>query len=310
MRVRYVASPAQDLDFIARAIRDESFAAGYAQAGSLAGMREGAMAVATHRFVRRLPGDVTVASRQVAGVPCEVLEPTRIEAPGWIVYLHGGGFVRGSLALQRANAAFIASAAGMKVLAIGYRQAPEHPFPAAPTDVAAVHEALLAEGVVPASVAVIGESSGGCLALGLAVQLRERQHALPAGIAAISPMVDLTLQGASWHYNAGKDVADLAVGRQLVSLYLQGADPHRALASPAMHDFRGCCPLLVSVGSHETMLSDVEHLARKASDAGADVWLEVYEGMPHGFTKFDTPTSSQTLTAAATWAMQRVAGPT
>lgn len=307
MHVRYCPTTADDQAFIARATRDPDFARNYHESGSLASMRAGARHVAGNPAVRHVPPDTQVVPLALAGVPCE-----RISAPGahparTIVYLHGGGFVRGSLDLQRANAAFIAHASGTQVLAVGYRQAPEHPFPAAGSDVAAVYAALLAQGADPRRTTVLGESSGGCLALGLAVALRDSPAQLPAGIAALSPMVDLTLQGASWYYNAHRDVADLATGQRLVDLYLAGADPTRPEASPLAHDFARCCPLLVSIGSHETMLSDAEHLARKASDAGAHVELQIHEAMLHGFTRFNTAAADHALEAAARWCLARMA---
>lgn len=80
----------------------------------------------------------------------------------------------------------------------------------------------------------------------------------------------------------------------------------QVLASPIQHDFDGCCPLFVGIGSHEMMLSDTEFLARKASDAGVAVELEIYEGMPHGFTRFEAEISRRALGAVAQWCTEHI----
>ena len=149
-----------------------------------------------------------------------------------VIYIHGGAFVRGSLDLGRANAALLASATGVRVVAVGYRQAPEHPYPAALRDVQAVYEELLREGSMPQAIAVVGELSGGCLALGLAATLRERTAELPAGLAALPPLADLELRGASWVFNADKDVADIEMGRKAISLYANEMQRREPGASP------------------------------------------------------------------------------
>ncbi len=311
MHIRYFAGDEADRRFVAAALADEAYQQNYHERSNLEAMRRSALAIATSSMVRQVPAGVSVTSATIAGVPCEWLIAEGADMSRLIVYLHGGGFVRGHLALQRANAALIAQAAGTPVLAIGYRQAPEHPFPAAMDDVVAVHAHLLeSEGWPPGALTVVGESSGGCLALGLAVHLAElgALNRQPAGIGAVSPMVDLSLSGASWHYNARRDVADLDTGRRLVDMYLAGASASLPRASPVRHDFVGCCPLLISAGSHETMLSDAEFLARKAADAGTDVELHVHEAMPHGFTRFDTPIAREALVAVAHWCAMRSRG--
>ncbi len=308
MDVRFHRASATDRAAIARALGDAELQARYASRGSSPqGMRQDTDAVTAHALVRQCPPEVRVEPVTLAGLPCEWLIPPGADGPQVLVYLHGGGFVRGNLALGRANAAVVARASGLKVLAVGYRQAPEHPFPAAPDDLAAAYAALLAHnGLRADQVAVMGESSGGTLALGLAVRHAGQPGMMPAGIAALSPMADLRLCGASWHYNAPHDVADRATGQRMVALYLAGASAEDPLVSPALHHFKGACPLWVGIGSLEAMLSDTEFLARKADDAGTPVQLEVFEAMPHGFTRFDMPLGTAALEAAAHWCRDAV----
>ncbi len=301
--VRVVASTPDDRRLVADTIADPRFQAAYRGAAGLSGLRAGTTAVTVHPGVRAVPGDVEVVPQRRAGVGCEWLAPPDATGPGTIVYLHGGGFVRGDLALGRANAATIARAAATRVLAIGYRQAPEHPFPAAPDDVAAVLRDL--DGDAP--YVVLGESSGGTLALAVAVMADRGTVRRPAGLAALSPLADLDLGGASWWYNADRDVATRDTGLAMVRMYLGNGDPHDPLASPIEHHFHGAPPLLIGIGGHETMLSDVEHLARAASRAGASVRLDVYQAMPHGFTRFVAPIADAALEASARWCAERLA---
>jgi len=308
MKIRHIVASQVDRDFIAQAIADPSFTEAYAGESGIAGMRKGALLVSTMRWMRPPSDQVVIEPIRIADVDCEMLTPTGALATGLIIYLHGGGFVRGSLPLGRANASHIAAEARTRVLAIGYRQAPEHRFPAAPEDVLRVYQALLDEGVASQTVAVVGESAGGTLALSLMVQLEAAPEQVPAGMAVISPMTDLSLQGASWLYNAHKDVADLATGRHMVAAYLGDADPAQPLASPVHHHFRQGCPLMLAIGSHETMLSDTEYLARKVSEAGGQVQLDIYGGMLHGFTRFDTEVSHRALAEAARWCVNCLRG--
>jgi len=309
MELNFFESTEADRAFAARALADADYSDHYVGAGTLAGLRAGTSALAAHQFVRQPLPEVAVRPVVVGGVACELLAPPDAgDEQRRILYLHGGGFVRGSLALGRANASVIAATAGVPVLTIGYRQAPEHPYPAAIDDILAVYCASLQAGLRAASIAVVGESSGGCLGLGLAAKLDAAGLPPPACIAALSPLTDLEMRGASWLYNAGKDVADRETGRAMVHLYMGERGLRDAVASPLLHHFRNSCPLLIAIGSHETLLSDAERLAWKADTAGAATRLDVYDAMPHGFTRFDMPLALQALANAAEWCRQRMAG--
>ena len=307
METRLIESSEHDRAYIAQALADAAYQRAYQGGNTPQAMRTGTAAVTAHSAVRQAREDVRVRCETLAGVPCEWLLPPAVRADivpadqPLIVYLHGGGFVRGSLNLGRANAAQIAASAGLPVLAVGYRQAPEHPYPAAPDDVLAVYQALRSEARTPTSMTLVGESAGGTLALGMLPRLQGLGEPAPAAIAAVSPMADLALSGASWIFNAPQDVADLPTGRRMVELYLGSRSPADARISPVLHDYAGACPLWIAIGSHETMLSDAERLARRAAETGAQVHFRVYAGVPHGFTRFNVPIADQALNDAAAW---------
>ncbi len=306
MQVNFYPSTAAQREAVEAANREPGYQQQLRGASSVADMRAGTAAIAAHGAVRQPHPDVAVSPSTLGGVPCETLLAPGADTQRTLVYLHGGGFTRGSLTMARGNAAFLAQATGVRVVTVGYRQAPEHRYPAAPQDTLAAYLALRAQGTPAAAMAVVGESSGGCLALGLAAQLDVQSAELPAGIAAVSPMTDLALPGASWHYNGAKDVADLAMGRRLVDLYIDAARRCEPVASPARHHFRGCCPLLIAIGSVETMLSDAERTAFVASEAGAEVQLAIYEGMPHGFTRLEAGCGTLALQHTAQWCLDKM----
>lgn len=310
MNIAYLRASQEDLDAARTILQDAAYARAYSGPQTLQAMREGTDTLLMHSAVRQLPSDVRVVPRQIGGVSCEVLQADGADVQRALLYVHGGAFIRGSLALGRANAALLAQLTGIQVIAIGYRQAPEHPYPAACDDVRHVYEAMLADGLPPGAIAVAGESSGGCLALGLAVDLQARALAMPAGVAVLSPMTDLRLPGASWWYNHDKDVASREIGQKAIALYIDPARIHEPLASPVGFHFRGCCPLFLGIGSHETMLSDTEHLARRADAAGVSVSLHIYEAMPHGFTRLNAPIAGQALRDAAHWCCSVLQSPT
>jgi epsilon-lactone hydrolase len=304
MNIEFVRATQEDRDAAASILND----AAYARPQTLQAMREGTEALVRHSAVRQAPPEVQVLSKEMGGVTCEVINVPGADTGRAILYIHGGAFIRGSLALGRANAALFALLTGIRVVAVGYRQAPEHPYPAAPTDVRKVYESLLAEGIVAGAIAVAGESSGGCLALGLAADLHSRALPLPAAIAALSPMTDLALPGASWVYNHNKDVASREVGRNAIAMYIDTSRMQEPVASPIGFHFKGCCPLFIGIGSHETMLSDAERLAHHAESAGVSVDLHIYEDMPHGFTRFESAIGTQAIRDAAQWCGARLAG--
>ncbi len=152
------------------------------------------------------------------------------------------------------------------------------------------------------SVALCGDSAGGGLATGLLTALRDAGDDLPAAAALLSPHLDLTSSGASITERAGDDsIFTPEMIRRVADVYLAGADPREPLASPLFAGLAGLPPLLVLVGTAELLLSDSERLADAAARAGADVSLEIGDGLPHVY-----PVMLGTPEAAA--ATEQIAG--
>jgi epsilon-lactone hydrolase len=230
-----------------------------------------------------VPDDVLVTDVDAGGVPAHWLDAPGADIDRVLLFLHGGGFELGSVRSDGELAARLGRAAGMRVLFLEYRLAPEHHFPAAIDDVLAAWGWLRAvQGLSARSVAVAGDSAGGGLAVALLVAARDAREALPAAAVLMSPTVDLTSSGASMTERVDQDpISTPALLRQFAADYLARADPKTPLASPLFASLSGLPPLLIQVGTSDLLLSDSERLAAAAAEAGVDVTLEVGEGLPH-----------------------------
>jgi acetyl esterase/lipase len=242
--------------------------------------------------VRRI--DAEVGRVAAAGVPCEWLLAPGADPERRLLYIHGGGWTSGGLESHRPLSARISAATGCAVLAVDYRLAPEHPFPAGLDDCIAAYRWLRENGpggAAPArSVFVAGDSAGGNLTLALLLALKQRALPLPNAAVPISPSTDFLATGDSFRTRAERDPI-LTMGpeglRMLSLVYLQGrAKPEDPLASPLYGDFRGLPPLLFQVGDAEVLLDDSTRAAERARAAGVDVTLEVWPEMPHVWHAF------------------------
>jgi epsilon-lactone hydrolase len=233
-------------------------------------------------LANRLPADVTVHPVSANGVKAEWTETPEGDRARAILFLHGGGYVIGSLDSHRHLVAEAARAARMRALAIDYRLAPEHPFPAAVDDALAAYRFLLAGGIQPGGIAIAGDSAGGGLVVATMLAIREAGLAQPACGWAISPWVDMEATGASMASKAAVDPTVQKAGiLDMARLYLNSADPRSPLAAPIYGDLRGLAPLLIQVGAAETLLDDAIRLAQVAGAADVAVDLQVWPEMIH-----------------------------
>ncbi|MEQ9089094.1 MAG: alpha/beta hydrolase [Alphaproteobacteria bacterium] len=230
------------------------------------------------------------ASREVGrttldadGIPAEEVTPLSRSIRRTVLYLHGGGYVLGSAETHRPITEALAGQADARIIAPDYRLAPEHKFPAAVEDAVRVYRWLLAEGTAPADIAVAGDSAGGGLAFALCLALRDRDIDLPGAVVGLSPWTDLTGSGDSVKSNAWSDPMLKPDGiENLATTYLApGEDRTTPLASPLFGKFNGFPPTLIHVGSSEILLDDSTRLAEKLIEAGVEVELDIWDGMPH-----------------------------
>lgn len=234
-----------------------------------------------------VPEGVAFTPTDANGVPAEWTAADGARDDVAIVYLHGGGYVMGSLATHRGLCARLSRAARARVLSVDYRLGPEHPHPAAVEDALAAVRFVREGGFAPERTAVAGDSAGGGLTLAALVALRDAGDPAPAAGLCISPWADLALTGDTIETKAGEDPmvggADLA---RMADAYLAGQDPRTPLASPLYADLAGLPPLLLQVGSAEVLLDDAVRLAERARRAGTRAELRVWQDMIHVWHAF------------------------
>jgi acetyl esterase/lipase len=233
------------------------------------------------------PADARLEPIDIDGVPAEWSRTPEAAAERAVLYLHGGGYMAGSIVSHRCVAVEIGRAAGARTLALGYRLAPEHAYPAQLEDALAAYRYLRDQGFAAGAIAVAGDSAGANLALSLLLALRERGLPLPACGWLISPWTDLTASGATMQSKATVDpMISQPYLLELAQAFAGGkpfADP---LISPRFAELAGMPPLLIQVGSDETLLEDAVALAGRAGAAGVAVTLEIWPDMIHAFPMF------------------------
>lgn len=233
-------------------------------------------------LIPRPPRSTRTIAVDAGGVKANWIVTPQSKEEHCVLFLHGGGYRTGSPSTYRHFTWRIASATGARLLAIDYRLAPEHPFPAALDDAISSYRWLLARGVDPRRLAVVGDSAGGGLALALMLKLRDGGIPLPVAVVALSPWTDLALTGAALKRNARADpMLNADDVPRFAADYLGGSDPHNPYASPLYGDLRGLPPTLLHVGSDEILLDDAVRMARKLQRANCYVELEIWPKMPH-----------------------------
>jgi monoterpene epsilon-lactone hydrolase len=229
--------------------------------------------------------DIELEPADLDGIPAEWSIAPGSDASRVLLFFHGGGYCSGSILSHRRLVTEAGRAAGVRTLAVAYRLAPEHPFPAALEDAATAWRFLLRQGLAAKNIAVGGDSAGGGIALTLLNSLRDADAALPACGWLISPWTDLTLSGPTL---ATKDSIDPIIHKgylgELADAYLGPAiDRGDPRVSPLYADLRGLPPLLIQVGSAETLLADATRFAAAAGAADVAVTLEIWPHMIHAW---------------------------
>jgi len=221
-----------------------------------------------------VPDDVTQEVVDADGVPAEFLVAPGAADDRVVLYLHGGGYVIGSIKSHRYLMQNVSRHSGAKTLGLDYRLAPENPFPAAVEDATKAYCWLLAQGYKAKNIAIAGDSAGGGLTLATLVNLRDKGIDLPAAGVLISPWADLSGEAESVKTRA--DIDPMVKPEGLYSLgdkYLDGTDAKNPLASPVFADMAGLPPLCIHVGGKEILYDDAITVAEKARAAGIEVEL-------------------------------------
>lgn len=228
----------------------------------------------------RMAGSWASRAETVAGVPVVRYgaDQEAFDARPVIVHLHGGAYIVGSPTASATMAVPVARRAGLPVVSVDYRLAPEHPCPAAVDDAAAVCRALAAEGGVAA---IYGESAGGGLTLATAIALRDAGAAVPARLGLVAPWADLTCSGDAYRTLAAVDPILGALDPTSWAAAYAGADPADPKASPLFADLSDLPPCLIQVSTRDILLSDAGQLEIALRRAGTSSALQVWDGLWH-----------------------------
>lgn len=239
----------------------------------------------------KVPAEITAVSAN--GVAASWIEARNPEEPAarlgrLILYLHGGGYHIGSLASHHGLIARLSAAARCRVLALEYRLAPEHRFPAPLEDSLAAYDWLLGQGYEPANIAFAGDSAGGGLVLSTMLALRDRGRPLPVAAAVMSPWTELEASGESYVTRAAEDPLGTPENVKAMALSYLGrkTGPRDPLAAPLHGELAGLPPLMIQAGERDILLDDSLRFAEKAKAAGVEVGLDLWPEMIHVFQLF------------------------
>jgi epsilon-lactone hydrolase len=229
--------------------------------------------------------DIALEPVDVDGVPGEWSTAPGSDARRVLLFFHGGGYCSGSILSHRRMVTEAGRAGGLRTLAVGYRLAPEHPFPAALDDALTAWRFLRRQGVPARNIAVGGDSAGGGLSVALMNRLKELGEELPGCAWLVSPWTDLTMSGDTL---VTKDAVDPLIHKpyleELAGAYLPaGMDRKDPRVSVLYADLQGLPPALIQVGSAETLLDDAVRFAREAGAQGVPVTLEIWPDMIHAW---------------------------
>jgi monoterpene epsilon-lactone hydrolase len=232
------------------------------------------------------PEAVTYAEVDAGGVPALWCIPQGSDPALVLLHSHSGGSVVTSMHTDRKAIGHIAKAVGARALVLNFRRAPEHKFPAQIDDVEKAYRWLLAQKIRPQSIASIGHSIGGNLAVSLAVTLRDKRAPLPAAILSVSPWYDPEMKNETWESNAA---TDMLLTRQAVEGFREawiggtGVARNDPRVNMLYADLTGLPPIMVYYGAHETLVGDAIEFATRAKDAGVDITLRSLPEGQHNF---------------------------
>lgn len=243
----------------------------------------------------RLPQDVSITNGSLGEVPGDWFTPRGFADNAVMLYFHGGGVMFGWSNANRRILAHICRSAGMRAFGIDYRVAPEHSYPAAHEDCLKAYHALVSDGD---PLVLIGESSGGVLALATMLRARDQGLPLPNACMLLSPTVDYAFEDLR-----DCDGEDVFVTSQFVidihKPYMADQDLRITDFSPVHADLNGLPPLFVMVGEHDILRPQAERLVGAAQDQGLSVELVIWPDVWHGWHVFcgEMPEAARSLQA-------------
>ena len=202
---------------------------------------------------------------------------------GAILYLHGGGFVCGSLDSHRHVVARLARWTAMPVVHVEYRQHPQVTVDESVQDCLTAYRWLLEQGVDASRMVLAGDSAGGFLAFATVLAAQEQGLGVPAGVVGISPLLDLDCTARSEHGNAARDLMGVA---SVLPMIVDCASPRlddRLALSPISGRLDDFPPTLIIVSESEALLCDAERMYLALNRLGRECTLRIWPGQLHAF---------------------------
>ncbi|MFX1568617.1 MAG: alpha/beta hydrolase [Promethearchaeota archaeon] len=235
-----------------------------------------------------LPEDVecvNVNINDLSGLWCKTQESENDKV---ILFFHGGAYIAGSAEISKYHSIYISRVSNAELLSVNYRLAPEHPYPAALDDAVKAYRWLVEKKELsPKRIAIVGVSAGGGLTIATMLKLRELGIELPVAAVCISPWADLAFTGETFRSRASLDPFLTPDGLEFdANLYIGNEKARNPFISPVYADLLGLPPLYIMAGTAEILHDDAVRLAERATKAGVEVTLDIWEDMIHGFPVF------------------------
>lgn len=229
----------------------------------------------------KVPVGVTIKAEVIENMNAEWHIPEGSNQHKLILYVHGGGYVSGSVNDHRGFVSKFSRRTGITCLLYEYRLAPEHPHPAALEDSVKIYQWLLNGKYTPGNILIAGESAGGGLCLAMLLAIRDRNIPLPAAALAISPWTDLTCSSDSYKTKNHLSPAPLDSWHVFSKHYCGPHPANLPYISPLFGDLQGLPPIFINAGDSDELFEDGEKFFLKAKAAGVDVQFRAGKGMLH-----------------------------
>jgi acetyl esterase/lipase len=248
-----------------------------------------------HRYIDKInaleenssiPNEVQFNRIKTGNVKSEWVYTTDTDDQRLLFHLSGGGYIMGVLDTRQWIASLYMRGTNTRCLNVGYRLAPEHPYPAALDDSISAYKWLLAQDFDPQNIIFCGESAGGGLAMALMLKIKVLGLPMPAAAVLISPWVDLVGKGNSLKTNYKYEPVVADGTKLMATLYAGNHNKDDPYISPIYGELGDLPPILFQAGGIEVIRDEVELIAERAKNSGVDAILEVYDRMTHVFQRF------------------------
>ena len=221
-------------------------------------------------------------------VSCNSYDPSENEKTKVILYLHGGGYIVGSPKTHRQITSRLALMTGARVLAVDYRKGPDHLYPAAHHDALTAYSWLLKKGYISKNIAIVGDSAGGNLSIGLSIILRDKGMSQPAALGLMSPWTNMSATFNS-NYDNRKTDPYLPYKRlkEAARLYAGNKPLNDPMLSPVFADLNNLPPTIIHCSNIEIIMDDSKEFAKSSISYGNTVELKIFDGVPHVWQFFN-----------------------